>query len=302
MVSSARLAYPASWLVVAAGLLVLVAAPPLETSYLWAWCELAWIFLGFKSIVLAGHELRSLNRLGLVRLAGFVFFWPGMDLRPFLQAIDHPVMAGSSEREKRWQWMRAGVVNIAIGSLLFWLLGHPWVQANRYAYAGVGVTSAGLIVLFGVFTLLAVFWRWLGVDVDRQWKCLWLSRSLADYWSNRWNQAFHDFTRDHVYLPLKRRFSPAAALLGSFFFSGVLHDVIVSAPARGGYGMPTCYFMIQGFGIWLERRWRLRPVLRWLRAVAFVMAPLPLLFHDRFLTGVILPQLSALRGDGLFSP
>jgi hypothetical protein len=298
--AQARIAYLGSWLAVITGLTTLAVFPPVQISYLWAWRELAWIFFGFKSIALARHEPASLSRLGLGRLAGFVLLWPGMDLRPFLQAIDHPVVATTVERQKRWQWTWTGLANIVTGLFLFWLLGQPWARANRYVYAAIGLMSAALIVLFGVFTLLTAFWRWRGVDVDRQWKCLWLSRSLAEYWSSRWNSAFHDFVRDHVYLPLKRRLAPASALLGSFLFSGVLHDVIISVPARAGYGMPVCYFLLQGFGIWLERRWRLRPALRWLRATVFVLGPLPLLFHEPFLNNVILPQLSALRGDGAF--
>jgi hypothetical protein len=286
-----------SWPIVIGGLALMTIAPPVASPYLWAWCELTWIFLGFKAIVLAKSKPEQLRRMGTARLAGFVFLWPGMDVRPFLQAERHPLRMDETECQKVRRWGLHACSNIAIGVALFWLLGHSWVQSNTYLYVAIGMSSVALIVLFGAFSLLTVLWRVRGVDVDRQWHNLFGSRSLAEYWSTRWNEAFHDFARDHVYLPIKRRWSRGVALAGSFLFSGILHDVIISVPARGGYGLPTLYFVLQGFGIWLERRLRLSTPRRWLMAAAFVLGPLPLLFHQPFLHNVIVPQLIALRGS-----
>jgi hypothetical protein len=86
----------------------------------------------------------------------------------------------------------------------------------------------------------------------------------------------------------------------SFLASGVIHDVVISFPARGGYGLPTGYFMLQGLGVLIERsplgkRLGLSSGIRGrLLAVIFAGAPAFILFHPPFVRGVILPFLSAI--------
>ena len=96
-------------------------------------------------------------------------------------------------------------------------------------------------------------------------------------------------------MPLKRRYDVTTALAGSFLFSGVLHDMILSIPARGGYGMPTLYFLLQGFGVWCDRRWLLGTVWRRPWGALVLLAPLGLLFHRPFIERVVIPQLEVIR-------
>jgi hypothetical protein len=75
---------------------------------------------------------------------------------------------------------------------------------------------------------------------------------------------------------------------------------VISLPARGGYGLPTCYFVLQGLGVLFERstpgkRLGLSSGIRgWLFAVFCAGAPAYLLFHPWFVRGVILPFLAAI--------
>jgi alginate O-acetyltransferase complex protein AlgI len=75
---------------------------------------------------------------------------------------------------------------------------------------------------------------------------------------------------------------------------------VISLPARGGYGLPTIYFLIQGVALLVERSHfgRRLGLRRGLMGMAFgatvVLAPVPLLFPAPFIERVILPTIAAL--------
>src|SRR5437588_4021359 len=85
-------------------------------------------------------------------------------------------------------------------------------------------------------------------------------------------------------------------MLATFFASGLVHEIVITVPAGGGYGGPTLYFVLQCLATCLERRTvRLRrgPAARLFAAIV-LLAPLPLLFPTPFVLRVILPFLHAL--------
>jgi alginate O-acetyltransferase complex protein AlgI len=102
--------------------------------------------------------------------------------------------------------------------------------------------------------------------------------------------AFHVLVRDHVYRPLVRRWGRPAAAAAVFLLSGLFHELVISFPAGGGWGLPTLYFALHGGIVELEKRGILRGR-RWTTA-AFVVLPLPLLFHMPFLEAVIFPLVT----------
>jgi hypothetical protein len=57
----------------------------------------------------------------------------------------------------------------------------------------------------------------------------------------------------HFLLPLARGVGMRRALPAVFVVSGLLHELVISLPARGGYGLPSIYFAAQGLGLLLER-------------------------------------------------
>ena len=92
----------------------------------------------------------------------------------------------------------------------------------------------------------------------------------------------------------------SVAVLGVFTVSGLIHDLVITVPARGGYGLPTAYFVLQGVALLFERsgagrRLKLGRGLRGrLFALAIVAGPAFWLFPPVFVQRVILPMLHAI--------
>jgi alginate O-acetyltransferase complex protein AlgI len=266
-------------------------ARPLVPDWAWMWILAFVVFFALKFCTL-------LRRLGLPwsagRLAGYLFLWPGMKPEPFFTSV----------RSQPLDWARIareGGINVIAGSGLLWLVPHflP-TETPDWLRAWVGLIGIALVLHFGVFSLLAAFWRRAGVAVDPIFAHPTRASSLADFWGARWNRAFSDFARDLILKPMARRAGPRIAGLSVFLFSGLVHDLVISLPASGGYGLPTIYFLLQGAlvlgeGTTVGRRLRReKPVL--VRAFAWlaVLGPAPLLFHAPFLHRIVLPFLAAI--------
>jgi hypothetical protein len=153
---------------------------------------------------------------------------------------------------------------------------------------------------FGTFHLMSLAWRRLGVDVTPIMRNPFKSTSLADFWGRRWNTAFHELAARFTFEPLRARVGASAAALVVFLVSGVVHELVISLPAGGGYGLPTGYFLLQGLGVagersrqgrrlGLGRGWRGRLFTALVAAgPAYWLFPLP------FVHRVILPMLAAI--------
>lgn len=86
-----------------------------------------------------------------------------------------------------------------------------------------------------------------------------------------------------------------------FAASGLIHDLVISLPAHGGYGLPTGYFLLQGLGVTMERsalgkRLGLQQgATGWIFMAVVTAAPAFWLFHPPFVLRVILPFMHAIR-------
>ena len=95
----------------------------------------------------------------------------------------------------------------------------------------------------------------------------------------------------------ERKMSPLLV----FVASGLIHDLVISVPARGGYGLPTVYFILQGLGVMLERSTlgrRLgvqKGIAAWLFLLVVAAVPAFWLFHPPFVRRVILPFMQAVH-------
>lgn len=229
------------------------------------------------------------------RHAGYLLAWPGMDARAFLQQSAHIRPTGS-------EWSFA-VSKLLVGLGLFAAASH--LAADRVtATLGVGwLGMVGIVFVlhFGLFHLLSCGWRSIGVEarVIMDWPLR--STSLSGFWGRRWNVAFRDLSHRFVFRPLMPRLGATRALLVSFLASGLVHDLVISVPAGGGWGWPTAYFVLNGGAILFEKS---RPGQRlglgrgrrgWCFAVAVLVLPMAGLLHEPFVRNVILPFLADVR-------
>ena len=92
-----------------------------------------------------------------------------------------------------------------------------------------------------------------------------------------------------------------AGIAGGFLFSGLVHELVISVPAGGGYGGPTLFFTVQGLGILLERSRFGRGIglaqdgRGWLFTMFLLVLPAPFLLHPPFVERIVVPFMQALR-------
>ena len=284
---------PSTWLDMISWVLLLLVA-------CLAWRMPPWVLM----VALAGGMFATLKvitwRLAArvlkpprARSLAYLLAWPGLDALAFLDVSRRTPRPASAE------WPRAAA-KAAAGAIVTWGLVRALAAWQPYLAALAGAAGILLLLHFGVFHLVALAWQARGVDAEPVMRAPLGASSLADFWGDRWNTAFSCLTRQWVLQPLRRRVPLAAALVACFLLSGLVHEIAISLPARGGWGLPTLYFLIQGVGIAVERSqpcWRLGLGAGWLgRAYALSVAalPVPLLVHAPFAHRVVIPLLDAI--------
>ena len=154
------------------------------------------------------------------------------------------------------------------------------------------MTGLIFILHFGLFHLAAIGWRRVGVDVDLIMNAPWRSKSLSEFWGRRWNGAFNSLVLDLFFRRFARSIGPVRATLTAFLIFGLLHELVISLPACAGYGLPTAYFLFQGWGAVAQRAFGMRGGLF---TMAIVAGPAFWLFHPPFVRHVILPFMHAIH-------
>lgn len=218
---------------------------------------------------------------------GYLVAWPGMDAAAFFFTPSRiPPAAGA--------WFFA-LGKLGLGVVLVWLVVPSLPRDFDLVRGWVGMIGILFILHFGIFHLLSLSWRALGITAKPVMNWPILATSVGDFWGQRWNTAFRDLTHRFLFRPLTSHFGARVALAVGFLVSGILHDLVVSFPAGGGYGGPTLFFLLQAAAIFGERsafgkRLGLgRGVIGWAFAMAVLGGPLVLLFHPPFVREIIVP-------------
>jgi hypothetical protein len=225
------------------------------------------------------------------RALGYLFAWPGMDAAAFLGATD------GRDQPSPTEWGVAALKTL-LGATLLWVVARAAMPVNPLLAGWIGMAGLMFVLHFGTFHLLSLGWRAAGVNATPVMQNPLRASSLAEFWGRRWNTAFHELANRFAFRPLRSTVGGTSATLLVFLVSGAIHELVISIPAQGGYGLPTGYFVLQGLGlagerthlgrqIGLGRGWR-----GWLFTLAVAAAPAFWLFPPPFVHNVILPMLA----------
>ncbi len=222
------------------------------------------------------------------RSVGYLLAWPGMHAQVFLK------MEAEPPEPTRTAWFSA-ILNTLFGAALLWGIARRVPPRQTLLAGWIGFVGLVFLSFFGISHVLALLWQRAGADAHPIMHAPVLARSPADFWGSRWNLAFREFLYDVVCRPTIRRLGTGGARLVTFLVSGLIHELVISVPAGGGYGLPTAYFVVQGIGVSIERsafgkRWGLHQGLSGrLFTVLLTAGPVFWLFHPPFITRVIVP-------------
>jgi alginate O-acetyltransferase complex protein AlgI len=273
---------------------VMLFTPPQSPHWLRMWVMAVAFFVACKWLT---WRRTPVEGVPIWRRLGYFYLWPGLDATAFL--------TGTVRRDPApGEWLFASV-KFLLGIFLLWGL-YPQLEAEHWLLRG-WTAMIGIVFLFhfGSFHLLSCAWRWVGVNAKPLMNWPAKSESVSEFWGQRWNTAFRDLTHRFLFRPLTDRLGPRWGIAAGFLFSGLVHEVVISWPAGGGWGGPTLYFVVQGLGLLVERsrmgrRLGLGDGVRgWLFTMLVVLGPVYWLFHPPFVNDVVIPFVDLLNGRGL---
>src|SRR5688572_24534719 len=226
------------------------------------------------------------------RRVAYLVAWPGMDATAFLNG--RPGEAG-----RAIEWFSAAA-KTTFGTVLLWTVAPPLLGRSQWLAGWIAMAGVVFVLHFGVFHLLSLAWRQAGVDAKPIMRNPLRSTSLAEFWGRRWNIAFHELAASFTFTPLRQWLGLRAATVAVFIVSGLVHELVITLPAHGGYGLPTLYFLLQAAGLATERsaigrQLGLGQGMRgWIFAAVTAAAPAVLLFPPPFIHRVVVPMLGAI--------
>lgn len=223
---------------------------------------------------------RFKSRFGIVL---FLLAWPGISVAGFTERNEIDSTTGSRFLES-WLTFLVGLGILVSVSLI----GRGDSTVLNY----VGLFSILLIVHLGLVEVVSDGIRLLGFSPRRLFDRPYLTKSLRDFWSIRWNRAFVDMNKIFIMTPLKDKVPLAILIFLIFVASGILHEIAISYADGISWGHPLIYFVIQGCGMEIEKRWKLHRALVW----TWILLPAPLLFTPSF-TNLFLGNFSRIFSD-----
>lgn len=255
---------------------------------------IATTFTAMKVITATVDYSGKKTKLKFMPWLAFAVGWAGMRAQPF-ETLGNPALSNA------WPMIRFGISRIIAGSVLM-AVAHGIVALHLeggLTYVLVSpllLVALSLVLHFGLLSIGAGQWRLMGVNIYSLFRQPAKSMSLTEFWGKRWNLAFIEMTSVAIFRPLRGKIGKGGALAVAFLFSGLLHELALSVPVNGGYGLPMLYFVIQGMVLLVEKKLMDQNAgffkhKVWARVWVFfwLVVPMPLLFHTQFIKLVVWP-------------
>ena len=183
---------------------------------------------------------------------------------------------------------------VGLGSLtagafaILWCVLPSEALANRVVrYSAVIVASYTTLDAFAAFCIL--LWRGLGFAIPPMSNDPIKSRTVSEFWSQRWNLAVGGWLRDHCFMPLARRRHPNLGIVAAFAASTLLHVYLAWAGLDLRAGLTWgVFFVLQIPIVFAERALRVaawRPVLGRIWTIGVLLLASPF-FVEPVLRGV----------------
>lgn len=254
------------------------------------------LLLSMKSIVLV-ETYKGNPKLNIIQWLGFAQGWFGMRPKLFETLFSKPL-------DRLGALLFKSSTRIAFGFLLLYVSTQTegLFAYNFYTSDLLMLAGMSFILHFGLLNLATLFWRGLGVNVTELFLSPYKSMSLKEFWGKRWNMAFSEMTSLIIYKPLINTIGKTNAMIAAFAVSGVLHEIAISFPVQTGYGLPLLFFVIHSIGMALEQKLTFvqrlieHPILSHIWVFAWLLIPMPLLFHPSFVELVATPLRAILLG------
>jgi predicted DCC family thiol-disulfide oxidoreductase YuxK len=252
--------------------------------WVFMWLMVGAIFLACKWLTFS-RARKQIVDVRLSRALGYFFLWSGMEAERFLGPPAFPDKRGN---------IGGAIAKVGLGGVL--LFGLARFARQPLLTGWLGMIGIILILHFGIFALLGIAWRAHGIDARPIMDSPLKSITLGEFWGRRWNGAFNQLAFEILFQPLARTAGPIISTMVAFLASGLIHELVISLPARAGYGLPAAYFLLQGCGLVIQHR--LASIRRGMAGRFFtilvVAGPAFWLFHPPFVRNVILPFMKAI--------
>jgi Membrane bound O-acyl transferase family len=242
-------------------------------------------------IVVANNQLKKSEQLNFLQWLFFCCAWFGMNPSVFKKFPNKAL-------PKSVYYCVFGLSRIIVGVILI-NIAYNFLNNTSSSFYYLQYTAyligVSFILHFGILNINTGLLRMVGVNVFPLFNNPIKSKSLQEFWSKRWNMAFVELTTIAVMRPAKKVFSQRLAIVISYIFSGLLHELAISLPVNKGFGKPFLYFILQALIIlFIEPKviFKIKTKaakLLWLLACVFT--PIFILFHIKFREQIILPLI-----------
>ena len=200
----------------------------------------------------------------------YLFCWPGISTEGFTKRLSKISSDTGDRFLLNWLTFLSGI-------LLFFISVY-FGKGQSLILNYVSLFAIMLIIHLGLIEVIRDFIKLLGFHPNLMFDRPYLSRSLRDFWSFRWNRAFVEMNKIFLLGPLKQYLPKSLLVFLIFFISGILHEVAITYSVSSDYGKPLLYFIIQGVGFYLESKIKIGRI----GTLAVILLPIPFLFPPSF--------------------